>query len=581
MKQYLLLFISLLSISLSAEEITVDKAKELANIFYQKNHPQHLSASLQMVYDGETNQSRSSGKAPALYVFSNIQGKGFVVISGEDTTIPLLGYSYENDFPQENIPYNIQGWLDNMKSQIQYYRENDISNNSRAIGNIGEVVIKLDTPLWDQMDPYNTVCSKLYGQEVPTGCVITATAIAMRYHAWPPKGTGTAPQYRTNTTNTYISARNLEHEYLWDEMPYDYRGVTDEKPKELVAELMADLGVLLQADYNPVNGTGAYMNSIMKGLSNHMDYDKSGIYLRRDDNYDKEWYEILKNELHNNRPIIYDGSNNSAGHAFILDGYTTNDYFSVNWGWGSMYNGYFLLDIMNPGGSGVGGNNSHYNYYQGAVINLKKNEGGEPVELFQYREDVNGRFGLTVIEDNIDKNQTIKLAVSWVGNTGNTIINGKFMFGLVDANGNIKEELYWFPIEDLHSDLGWTFEQFITINSEIELGDRICCFYTSERNPEWTLIKGGEKCTWEIIVGVKKPIGENTKLRFNKKEKILYINTMRDVTVQAMHKGIELNSLNKLSDIEYSLTTEGLSTITLLLKKEDESEEISIKLGNE
>ena len=63
MKQYLLLFISLLSISLSAEEITVDKAKELANIFYQKNHPQHLSASLQMVYDGETNQSRSSGKA--------------------------------------------------------------------------------------------------------------------------------------------------------------------------------------------------------------------------------------------------------------------------------------------------------------------------------------------------------------------------------------------------------------------------------------------------------------------------------------------------------------------------------------
>ena len=56
---------------------------------------------------------------------------------------------------------------------------------------------------------------------------------------------------------------------------------------------------------------------------------------------------------------------------------------------------------------------------------------------------------------------------------------------------------------------------------------------------------------------------------------------MRDVTVQAMHKGIELNSLNKLSDIEYSLSTEGLSTITLLLKKEDESEEISIKLGNE
>lgn len=582
MKHFLLLLFSLIALNLSAIEITAEKAKELANVFFQTNHPQKLSASFQMVFDGETAHTRAAGAAPALYVFDNINGKGFVIVSGDDITTPILGYSFENEFPQENIPININGWLDNLKSQINHAREMGLtSKHSRATDKLGETVVKLETPIWDQMAPFNNECPKINNKETPTGCVITATAIAMRYHQWPPKGKGVAPQYKTATTGTYVNARSLQHDYHWDKMKYDYRNgnYSDEEAKH-VAELMADLGVLFKADYHP-NGTGAVMHNIMAGLSEYMDYDKSGIYLRRTDNNETEWYKMLKNELNNNRPIIYDGNNNSVGHAFILDGYTSTDYFSVNWGWGSYCNGYFRLDAMVPDGSGTGGNNSHYNNNQGAVFNLKKNEGGEYVELFQYREDSNGVTGLTILENNLDINKTIKIAVSWIGNTGHSTINGQFMIGLVDKKGNLKEELLTFPIEGLGPNLGWSFDQLLTINSTIKIGDRICCLYKSERYPEWNLIKGGEKCSWEILIGNEKPLEESTQLRYNKIEKKLYISTKEGVSVKMFHNDSELNVIQQITDTEYSIPTEGLTSVKLVLDKDEEHQEIKLKLNKQ
>ena len=54
-----------------------------------------------MVFDGETPESRSTGATPALYVFDNPNGKGFVIVAGDDMAQPILGYSYENDFVDE------------------------------------------------------------------------------------------------------------------------------------------------------------------------------------------------------------------------------------------------------------------------------------------------------------------------------------------------------------------------------------------------------------------------------------------------------------------------------------------------
>ena len=155
------------------------------------------------------------------------------------------------------------------------------------------------------------------------------------------------------------------------------------------------------------------------------------------------------------------------------------------------------------------------------------------------------------------------------------------MIGLVDKKGNLKEELLTFPIEGLGPNLGWSFDQLLTINSTIKIGDRICSFYKSERYPEWNLIKGGEKCSWEILISNEKPLEESTQLRYNKIEKKLYISTKEGVSVKMFHNDSELNVIQQITDTEYSIPTEGLTSVKLVLDKDEEHQEIKLKLNKQ
>ena len=52
-----------------------------------------------------------------------------------------------------------------------------------------------------------------------------------------------------------------------------------------------------------------------------------------------------KEELSQNRPVLYAGDPNddSDGHALVCDGYTSNDYFHFNYGWGGVADGFYKL----------------------------------------------------------------------------------------------------------------------------------------------------------------------------------------------------------------------------------------------
>ena len=59
------------------------QAKKIAKNFFCNNRPQLQVNELKMVFDGETPESRSTGANPALYVFDNPNGKGFVIVAGD------------------------------------------------------------------------------------------------------------------------------------------------------------------------------------------------------------------------------------------------------------------------------------------------------------------------------------------------------------------------------------------------------------------------------------------------------------------------------------------------------------------
>lgn len=586
MKNKLFLLLVFMALSVSAENIPVDKARRIALEFFQSKKSRLVVDKLQMVYDGETDVSRSAGVSPAFYIFDNPEGKGFVIVAGDDMAEPILGYSYEHEFPEGNLPPNVEVWLQSLRTQINDGRKlGTVSRpSSRALDATGEVVVQLETALWNQGYPYNQFCPDLndggYDEgHPPTGCVITATAIVMYYHQWPEKGVGTLPEYAFGTNNTKVPAVQLGHVYDWKQMISEYQtGQYTVEQGEQVARLMADLGVMLQADYNE-NGTAASTYHLGSLLSTYMGYDKSALYMKRSDISEAEWHQVLQQELQAGRPIIYDGHNDRSGHSFVLDGFTSERYYGVNWGWGGYCNGYFLLNALVPQGNGIGGNNDHYNFNQSAVIGLKPDEGGDYVEKMVIQGS-----GLTSPAVEFERYKPFELVATRVNNSGGGSVSGTLLWALTDRNGKIKEHLSDMNFKDLQSGWGWNdLYKSCTITVPISIGDRIRLFYKSAQAPEWTLIKGGDECVWELLVADEFTIEESTVVKYNKKDGIWMVTTKKGVDVQLISEvGAVLGERCTTEGVVTTINTQGLEegVYVLKLKKKFEACDVRIKLGN-
>ena len=72
--------------------------------------------------------SFENGQA-AYYVFNDEAG-GFVIVSGNDCTEAILGYSGAGSFDVDAIPSNMKYWLDEYANQIKYAQEHRLHQAS-------------------------------------------------------------------------------------------------------------------------------------------------------------------------------------------------------------------------------------------------------------------------------------------------------------------------------------------------------------------------------------------------------------------------------------------------------------------
>ena len=570
------------ALGLSAENVSQDQAKQIAENFLRQSRSR-AAVSLRMVYDGESSASRSSGQAPALYVFDNEGRNGFVVVSGDDAAYPILGYSYDGDFPEGQLPANLESWLKGMEKQVNYLREQGAPTmaGSRA-ENTGDVVKQLTTAKWNQDTPYDKYTPVISGKQSPTGCTTTAVAIAMHYVKWPKTRTVTLPAYTTETNKINRPAREA-CTYDWDNMLVDYSsGKGTEAQRDNVANLMADIGNMLKSDYQK-DETGAYAEHIANALITYMDYDKSMQFVYRSEFNKNKWYSMMKNELDNNRPIIYAGYNvtdkATYGHSFVLDGYTTQDYFGVNWGWGGYCNGYFRLDAMNPSGSGIGGTD-HYNDLQNAVIGVKKNVDGDYVDRIAL-----GTKGFNKPE-NVKSGVAFTLSNDGIWNKSGRTFNGYLLWALADKDGNIKEELAKHEINNLQAGYGWganVYNVTLTITKAIKPGDRIRFYYKNKSANEWTLVEGGDECTWEIILKEEVDIDANVSLKYERGSKRLIVKATDDIKVKLFTEdGQDVSSRLEISAQGKVINASRMELGTYVLRLEVDEEqyrEVKLKLG--
>lgn len=326
---------------------------------------------------------RSDKTNNAPYYAFNLE-QGYVIVSGDDEMTELVGYAENGFFDAENVPPQMQLWLDRYAEYVAAVQSGKAKARKILLSDSPSVVVEpLVTTKWNQDAPFNNFAPEYTDdnnntQRCATGCAATAMAQIMKFHNWPEQGVGYY-SYEHQSFGT-ISSNFSEHVYDWTNMIDRYNnGEYSNVQADAVALLMKDCGVSLNMNYGPVSGASIY--SYTPAFKNYFRYSSRTV--NRSGCETAEFTKIITDELQEGRPIIYCGTGEDGGHAFVVDGYDTNYFLHVNWGWGGYSDGYFDMNYMDPAGLGIGGGSGAFKWNQGIVLARPLKDGVEPYEFIQ------------------------------------------------------------------------------------------------------------------------------------------------------------------------------------------------------
>ena len=322
-------------------------------------------------------RKKVSGKIPttppSYYVFNNGGDNGFVIIAGDDRAADILAYADNGTFDPQNIPDNMKACLDGYANEIEWARANIPDANEEEVPQPArQVIYPLIETKWGQDNPFNQLCFTSSGKQSVTGCVATALAQVMYYHRWPKSETTVIPEYADDydTTIEALPATTFD----WEHMRKKYSGneTTDDPYATAVAKLLFYAGHATEMTYYNSSAAAA-VESCVKALHEYFGYANKPVTIQRSLYNKDQWENIIYNELHHGRPVIF-GANTASniGHAFVCDGYDGEGLFHINWGWEGLSDGYFRLQALNPASQGTGGGVGNYgfSYKQIALVGI-------------------------------------------------------------------------------------------------------------------------------------------------------------------------------------------------------------------
>ena len=323
---------------------------------------------------------RLASASDAYYVFNIADNGGFVIVSGDDATPEILGYSKSGTFDSQKIPDNMRSFLESLEQQILTIQTRGIKAVPQKTVNGAAIAPLLGDIAFNQGHPYNQNCPDGENtQKCVTGCVATAMAQVMRYWQHPNQSTQEIPDYTidyydgSSTTFPGWGVTTID----WANMLSSYNGNESQTQINAVATLMALCGASVEMVYG-VYGSSASTSYVPHALKTYFDYDAGTRFIERLYYRAAEWNQTIYDELLQNRPVIYGGQSSGTGHAFVVDGYDCDDFFHINWGWGGYLDNYFLLSILDPDSStGIGASSSSdgYSFGQDAVIGIQPSTG--------------------------------------------------------------------------------------------------------------------------------------------------------------------------------------------------------------
>lgn len=390
MRKFTLLALLFVTSIVTAAPISREAAMQHAQEFLSKKQPSNGRHALRSAM---LDRSLREAVSDAYYVFNIGKNGGFVIVSGDDRTSPILGYTDCGSFDSATLPISVKAWLAGYADQLHNI---DIINTPVSANKPQQAPRRVKAkysiaPLlqteWDQEKPYNDACPEFFNYGTSfTGCVATAMAQVMNYHQWPAAITTDLPAYTCNCVWTGLGQISVPAipagtALQWDKMKTSYTANDEDADAcAAVATLMAACGSSVSMNYASRAGGGstAAITKAADALPAYFDYSATAKKVFREDFSYAAWTDMIYTELEAARPVLYGGQSSGGGHAFVIDGYDGEGRFHINWGWGGYCNGYFMLSVANPGsttGAGASDTKDGYSYGQEAVIGIKKQDG--------------------------------------------------------------------------------------------------------------------------------------------------------------------------------------------------------------
>ncbi|NOR45100.1 MAG: hypothetical protein GQ534_05880, partial [Candidatus Delongbacteria bacterium] len=287
MKRFLIVVL-VISAMLSAAFVDQDAAKKAAENYYKNYAPisakgNEVSEIFAHEYEGQVT-----------WYGVNFD-QGFVIVTADDGLKPIIGYSFKGKLADFNRDGGLafKEWFGYMDKQVVVARKyaytdasaqtewKNINNNVFEKASKGTVIDALVKSHWDQVYPWNDLCPEKDGTWTYVGCVATAASMIMRYHEWPPTGTGSNTNGTTETYSNYnfdytIMNHDVGIEYglyptYWETIDMDAAAILNMAELNFLTGHSFDMNYGTTAD----GGSGANMTTSANALQSYWYYNTS------------------------------------------------------------------------------------------------------------------------------------------------------------------------------------------------------------------------------------------------------------------------------------------------------------------
>jgi hypothetical protein len=361
-----------------------------------------------------------------LFYLAELSPRGYMIISADDNLWPIVSYSWENNA--------------DLNSNLTEFFKHDIAKRLESVNKLPEKLIaerkaaweKLlnddftrETMLeqwpaegtttsggwietnWNQTAPWNAMCpiDPVSGGRSYTGCPATAMAMILNYH----KTTNGTQFTDADDYHHNYAGRNyyIDDDYAANGFPsfpdlnkyldtvnmhwFEHTGLLSNQD---MAALTFACGVAATQVFTS-GGSGTF--GVNQALAAYYRFGCENAILYTES--DEELFPTLISNMQNALPAHFAivDEDWQSGHNVVVDGYNTDNYFHVNFGWGGSFNGWYLLPDEMPYGLTV---------IEGVVVDIMKNDASEIVQndnsnlISIYPNPTNEKFTISNCEDN-------------------------------------------------------------------------------------------------------------------------------------------------------------------------------------